>query len=90
MIVVADLPGYHAQLHGIPHEKNSNAGQSFLLLQAVFAQVCLLTPKCRSQTPSHPSHHRKFTNVDLNLLPSAELSLTKRHNPRCSATLQSA
>ena len=62
----------------------------FYCLQAVFAQVCLLTPKSRSQTPLHPSHHRKSTDVDLNLLPSAELSLTKRHNPRCSATLQSA
>jgi len=62
----------------------------FYCLQAVFAQLCLLTPKSCSQTPWHRRHHRKSTAVDLNRLPNATLSLTKRHTARYCATLQSA
>jgi hypothetical protein len=62
----------------------------FNSLLAVFAELCLLIPKNRCQTPLHRHHHRKSTSVDLNLLPYAELSLTKRHTPRSTAILQSA
>ena len=56
---------------------------------AVFARVCLLAPKSGSKTPLHRSHHRKSTNVELNLLPLLDLSLTHHHPRRRSATLKS-
>ena len=62
----------------------------FNSLLAVFAQLCLLIPRSRCQAPLHRRHHRKSTSVDLNLLPYAELSLTKRDTPRSTAILQSA
>jgi len=55
----------------------------------VSAEVCLLKPKSCSQAQLLPSHHRKSSGVDLNLLPSAERSLTKRHTARDCATFKS-
>jgi hypothetical protein len=56
---------------------------------ALYPGVCLAGKRSCSKTPLHRSHHRKSTGVDLNRLPNATLSLTKRHTPRYSATFKS-
>jgi hypothetical protein len=61
----------------------------FISQPAVFAGVYLLTPKSGSHAASNRRHHGKAIAAELNLHPLIDLSLTKRHNPRCCATLQS-
>ncbi len=58
-------------------------------LPAIFARVCLPALKSGSQAASHRRHHGKSIAAELNLHPLIVLSLTKRHTPRRSATLQS-
>ena len=61
----------------------------FLSQHAVSARVCLPVRKSGSQAASHRRHHGKAIAAELNLLPLIDLSLTMRHTPRRSATLQS-
>jgi hypothetical protein len=57
---------------------------------AVFARVYLPVRRTDCEAPSQCGNHGKSVGVQLNLLPYAELSLTKRHTPRRCNTLQSA
>jgi len=62
----------------------------FNSLRPLFARVCLPTPRSGCEASLNRRHHRKSASTDLNVLPYAELSLTKPHTPRSTATLQSA
>ena len=65
---------------------------------ALFARVCLPAPwqaglpwrRTSSEATLHLGNNGKSIGVELNLHPYADLSLTRRHTLRCSATLQNA
>jgi len=61
----------------------------FNSLRPLFARVCLPTPRSDCEASLNRRHHRNSTSIDLNLLPYAELSLTKPPTPRSTAALQS-
>jgi hypothetical protein len=65
---------------------------------ALFARVCLPAPwqaglpgrRTGSQATLRRHHHRKTVSADLNLYPSADLSLTPHHTRHRCPTLQNA